>query len=1103
MKRIINIMAAIGLCAAISPAPVQAEIVTSPPDGGTVKLYDRSGEAYYNNRSNTKAYSDMLTEIVEYPDGTVYWKNPVSQIGSSMDFTKDAANAYIKGQISGDNMTFTLPQDLCAGQIWNEETINVPCAMLDVTTGFFPSAKKAADQTLVFKRNSEGAWVMQGTSSTLVMGAFGGFGGDDVFEYGDFNVVLTPSSQVIEDPVAFPAGAEPESWVLFNSGGGRFVKVYVDGNDIYVSGLFTAMPDAVVKGVLTDGVCKFATGQFLGMSSTGAQAYFASSEFKSIYDVDTDKYIYTYEIHPSLDFKYDATLKELTLTSTVLTAIITSKPDAADDQTPLATASLTRIAWQPADIDTTPCTPVLSEYVPYSDRDKEGRIDFTLPCTNTEGQLLDSSKLFWRVLVDDKVFEIKDTDGHYYGVKDVLTDISYGSPIEGSVDGFIMGIYNSGQSHTFTFYVNDFSFIGVQALYKDGANVTYSGILSANGAEIPSSWTGTQDEPIYEAPEGDVKNFYRSGSGWLNKFTRYEMTEIKDVVTELVFTTDGEVYMKSPLVNGDTNDWNHDTYIRGTYTDDTMTFEFPQIIDKGRMFSYDENDPSTWENVYKTVCQLYDGIVTDKGNNRYDVKATPSATQTLVYRKGADGSWKMESTSDSFFLGASGSFTDAAGWVGFGEWGITLAPAEDIPEAVVIPSTATGERWAMKYDYTGHFVNVYFDGDDIYIQGVSRTLPEAAIKGRIENGKAQFASPQYLGVDGSGNLLYAFSAEQKEFEDPGQGIYYTYYTALNSLSFNYDKETKTLTGEGILMVADNPTAEQIRTYSDIYEDAVFAWQPEDVDKTPAAPILSRYTYNEKDKEGVIEFYLTTYNAEGQLIDSSKLYYNIIANGEVYELAAQSVAGETYPAMKDIPYSFRNYVNVFATGTSHTFYLPFENPDIIQLRALYKADETSEPIYSDKTLVFSSVGEPAAPEIRINGKVLLGNSYEVEYGTQVEISFSGTKEGESVWYRYNQYDYSTTDVAGNSGFVKYEAPFKVDSGKVVFYAENDVYGLRSAERTVEFKFSVGIDSINGIDSDDDSEAEYYDLNGLKVNRENIIQGIYLRRTNSETRKVIIR
>lgn len=1090
-----------GLLAAslLTPGGIRAEIVTSVPAGGTVKLYERSGEAYYGYRSNTKAFSGLLTEIVEYPDGTVYWKNPVSQAGTATDFVKGAADAYIKGSISGDEMTFQLPQEIAAGTGWGDKAITVTCQMLEVESGFFPAGIPAADQTCVF-RKTDGNWVLQNTSKTLVLGANGNYSGDSTLDYGDYNVVLKPSAQTVEDPVAFPAGAAAEKWALISGGAGYFVDVCIDGSDIYVGGIFPGMPDAVVKGTVKDGVCTFASGQYLGLLSAG-KTYFTAALYERYTDEATDRTYWRYAFKPSLQFSYDAAEKTL-VTRDGLQFVATTDLSADAERYPLSSAAVERIAWQPAEIDNTPGTPALVEYVPYSAKDEEGSLRFSLPQLNDNNQLMDAANMYYRVLVDDHVLELKaGTNGQYYGIKNgmTITEIPYKMPFSTDITSFgsISGIFGSGAEREVTFYISDFTFLGVQAIFKaPGSDPVYSGILSVNGAEIPDAWNPEEDqEPILTAPEGRVEHFSRSGISWKKNLTKgFEKIEYSDMVSDLVFTENGEVYLKHPISQASGNDCNPDTYIKGTYTDDTMTFTFPQVIGKGEMFNY-QYDPA---NVYTTWCQLYTATVAPaKREGYFDVTAVPSDVKTLVFKKDADGSWKAENTSETFFLGASGNYYNKENWINFGDWNITFAPAREIPDVTVIPDGVETEKWAMKYSKVGRMVDVAFDGGDVYLRGISSSLPEAVVKGTVADGRISIAAPAFLNVDSDGKLLYAFAVEQKEFADDEKEIYYTYYTALPELSFAYDKEAKAISFEGLLMVASDPAAEQIRAYNELYTNPVIAWQPAEVGTKPAALLLKKFTpWNDKDKEATIEFDMSAYNAEGQLLDVSKLYYNLIVDGEVFEIPSVYSGGTTYPAIKEIPFAFTNGLTVMATGASHILCLEdLKAPEIVQLRSYYKESEDAEPVYSDMLLVYTSVEMPAVPEIKINGLPLAGDEFMFDEGVAVEVSFVASHEGESVWYAFAQ-DGETAPEA-----VKYTDPISISqAGTITFYAENDKYGFRSESKTVTFKLNKAI-AIDGIEAAG-TDAEYFDLQGRRIN--GVPEGgIYLQKLNGKVRKVVIR
>ncbi|MDE7420558.1 MAG: leucine-rich repeat domain-containing protein [Muribaculaceae bacterium] len=82
--------------------------------------------------------------------------------------------------------------------------------------------------------------------------------------------------------------------------------------------------------------------------------------------------------------------------------------------------------------------------------------------------------------------------------------------------------------------------------------------------------------------------------------------------------------------------------------------------------------------------------------------------------------------------------------------------------------------------------------------------------------------------------------------------------------------------------------------------------------------------------------------------------------------------------------------------------------------------------------------------------------------------------------------------------------KPGTGVLEYYLENE-YGIKFRD----YCYITVIDAGNGVDSiisddhTDDSSTIYYDLNGRAINPDNVQSGIYIRKCNGETKKIIIR
>lgn len=178
----------------------------------------------------------------------------------------------------------------------------------------------------------------------------------------------------------------------------------------------------------------------------------------------------------------------------------------------------------------------------------------------------------------------------------------------------------------------------------------------------------------------------------------------------------------------------------------------------------------------------------------------------------------------------------------FGYWkNLSMAPGKiEKPDVVVVPDGLVGETWELagqryrsgSYSDASFDVTVYIDGSDIYIKGFdSQYLTDAAVKGTIADGKATFASPQYLGA------YY--------------GTYDMYFVGGNGealpeqITFTYDEEAGKLTlDEGTLYIASTPEAKQY--YYAIAEVTITKPAPEEPVVAPDDLVTKDYALSGKD-----------------------------------------------------------------------------------------------------------------------------------------------------------------------------------------------------------------------------------------------------------------
>lgn len=172
--------------------------------------------------------------------------------------------------------------------------------------------------------------------------------------------------------------------------------------------------------------------------------------------------------------------------------------------------------------------------------------------------------------------------------------------------------------------------------------------------------------------------------------------------------------------------WFPEGWIKGTISGSTATFAYGQFVGKDQ---YGDN--------------FINGYNGDICNITFDYDSTTGEL-------GLTGCFIMESP-----------YTNA-GSDCFGYWSsLTLTP-KDLPEPEIVtpPSSLVTEEWELiasnvnfneeeeepTYSPISYTVNVGFEGENVYIQGINPLIGEAWIKGSRSGQTATFKTGQYLGV---------------------------------------------------------------------------------------------------------------------------------------------------------------------------------------------------------------------------------------------------------------------------------------------------------------------------------------------------------------------
>ena len=264
------------------------------------------------------------------------------------------------------------------------------------------------------------------------------------------------------------------------------------------------------------------------------------------------------------------------------------------------------------------------------------------------------------------------------------------------------------------------------------------------------------------------------------------------------------------------------------------------------------------------------------------------------------------------------------------------------PRVVTPPADLQTEEWlltGLRYDPTEYTIdatqslNIGIQGQDVYVQGLNLYLPEAWVKGTLENGKVTFAANQYYG----------------DLEDDQDSVYQTYFAGCDAswfdgvsalqpidVTFTVNEAGDRWTTATVLVV--NTLTDGIAGF-DFLKDVVLV-KPYDVAATPKAPEISFYMpYDAEKGYGGLAMSFPPVDVDGNPLLTSKLSYIIYKDVEKtvspIVIPALQEDGETFVDMTEIPYNFTDDYNIEAHGYAAYFYEPSNAFNRIGVQAIYR------------------------------------------------------------------------------------------------------------------------------------------------------------------------
>lgn len=327
---------------------------------------------------------------------------------------------------------------------------------------------------------------------------------------------------------------------------------------------------------------------------------------------------------------------------------------------------------------------------------------------------------------------------------------------------------------------------------------------------------------------------------------------------------------------------------------------------------------------------------------------------------------------------------DSGYWCGACNWDVHMTEQTD---GIISELPADAEQMTMVMKYTDDYgelqarkVQAAFASNEVYVQ-LANGL--SWVRGTVQDGKAVFASGQYLGPDYVNNCHAYFIAA--DFDG----------NILPQAEFILDMTTHTLTA-GEVLVLINSGKEEVYYIECLESPLIYPF--EDVARTPLAPEVSTVSPFEADTYygggyGYIGFIAPYFDAEENFLDPAKLYYRLYVDDQIFTYQPSEYQDFEEPTTL-VPYTFSG--NDFSvSGTSHYIYTYWDAAKNIGLQQVYTGGgETHESEIAwyevesgiaDGTEGFITRVEDGAPNKALNdGEIALNlgfaESVESAYGT---------------------------------------------------------------------------------------------------------------------------
>ncbi len=421
------------------------------------------------------------------------------------------------------------------------------------------------------------------------------------------------------------------------------------------------------------------------------------------------------------------------------------------------------------------------------------------------------------------------------------------------------------------------------------------------------------------AQSDETIDLTRTCRSYINKYGFILPQENAGSVARLVKNADGSYLLENPVSEMKTNP------VVCNMGDGTLDFVFPQTV--GEVTIEEEGEEVT----YNVCVAVFTEMLLEDGYTSWGL----DENQEMSFAITDDGAYVQ--TDPAMMLGMGVDLGEyGIQWLGFGDVNISMSPMT--AKTVDVPEGLQAENYVVTSFDSPYIAKVGFDGNDVYIRGLVSAMPEGWVKGAVDGDSIVFDNGQYLGIVHTANIFnnYGYCVAFTSGYDEDWNIVYNDPEPVFAAS--YDKDARTISFPKEYMIGlgiDPDNVAFIRSYNECVSlEYRGVFEP----TTPPDPVVEYFgEYDPETGYGEIDFTMPDLGADGKVLDYDNYYYNLIVDGEIYE-----VTPEVYPtvanAMTNIPYRYTDENDIYSyPGGYHMFYFRIPEYKTISLQSVYIID----------------------------------------------------------------------------------------------------------------------------------------------------------------------